>query len=317
MSSAEGYEAAARRGADWLLSRLRPDGGFGETDLACYYKAPAALGLAGHPRQARRLLEVAVERFGTPEGDFVTAEGVKSANPVFQEFWCYPNGWLALAAHRLGWFGVAHQAYRHLLTYRTGDGGFSANDAGVPDAISTAHLGLLALTLGDLDTARAAGDWLTKLLVTQPHLATGFHLRADEHGPRTADDSPLHVLRTGAPDQPYFMIGYPLAYLTRLHQLGGDPAHLTAAIGYADYALSCGEHLRSTPFSHKVGWGAAILARHGHDARHRDLATGIADHLVSLQAEDGSWSPDGPAYATFDDTAEITHWLLEIAAELP
>ncbi|MCK2238941.1 MULTISPECIES: hypothetical protein [unclassified Crossiella] len=316
MSSADRYEQAAHRGIDWLLSQLKPDGSYGEADLACYYKSPSALALAGHPRQARRLLAVAVERFRTEDGDFVTSAGVKSANPIFGEFWSYPNGWLALGAARLGWLGVAHEAYAHLRKYRTPDGAFSANDSGIPDAISTAHLGYLALTLGDLDTAATAATWLFHLLA-QPDPAARFYLRTDENGPRQSDDSPLHVLSTGAPDQPYFMIGYPLAFLTRLHQVSGHPDHLVAAQSYAEYAHLCGDNLIRTPFSHKVGWGAAILARHTGDQRHQALATGIADHLLSLQGPNGNWSPDGPAHATFDDTAEIAHWLLEIAAELP
>lgn len=316
MTSVAMYEKAAHRAVSWLLAQYQPDGSYGQQDLACYYKSPAVLGLSGHPREARQQLALILTRFRTETGDFETRPGTKSDNPIFQEFWSYPNGWIALAAARQGWFGPAREAYAHLLTYRTPDGGFSATTSGIPDAISTAHIGLLALTLGDLEVATAAGDWLTKLLVTQPALSSRFHLRMDDSGPLRSDSSPLHVLETGAAGMPYFMIGYPLAYLTRLHQVTGDPAHLTAAIGYADYAHSCGENLRTTQLSHKVAWGAAILHRHTGDHRHRDLATAIAAHLLESQADNGSWSPDGPPHATFDDTAEIAHWLLEIAAEL-
>ncbi|RSS83055.1 hypothetical protein [Streptomyces sp. WAC06614] len=317
-SRAEACEAAARRGAQWLTARIGADGSYGEDDLACYYKSPAALAAAGFPRQARRVLDFTEGRFATPDADFVTGSGLKSANPVFQEFWCYPNGWLALGAHQLGRYGTARRAYAHLLGYAVdGSGGFAPRRAAPADAITTAHIGQVALTLGDLPTARGAGAWLASLLRAQPAPRSRFLLRADAGGPLADDDSPLHVLTTGAPGQPYFMIGYPIAFLTRLAETTGDDDVLAAAVGYADYALSCGENLRTTLFSHKVAWGAAVLARRTGDPRHADLAAGTTDHLLAAQAPDGCWSPDGPAHTTYDDTAELTHWLVRIATELP
>ncbi|MBW4718758.1 hypothetical protein [Saccharothrix obliqua] len=318
MTLAERCAAAAARGANWLVARIAADGSYGQDDLACHYKSPAALASAGRPRAARRLLEFIDARYATDDGDFVTAPGLKSENPVYQEFWSYPNGWIALGAHQLGRFDLADRAHRHLRAYRFGEsGGHRANRTGPADAISTAHLGYLALTLGDLPAARAAGAWLASLLHAQPEPHKRFFLRANENGLCEESDSPLHALTTGAPDQPYFMIGYPIAFLTRLHQVTGDPAELAAAAGYADYAASCGENLRTTQLSHKVAWGAALLARHTGDPRRLDLAVGVTEHLLSAQSPDGCWSPGEPVPTTFDDTAEITHWLLRIAAELP
>ncbi|WP_030433153.1 hypothetical protein [Allokutzneria albata] len=298
------YEDAAHRAVAWLLERPRPD------DLACYYKSPAVLGLAGHPREARSVRDEAVARFGTADGDFATAEGVKSENAIFTEFWSYPNGWIALAAQRSGRFGVARAAYRHLLGYRAPDGGFRSNRSAEPDVLTTAHIGLVALQLADLGTAGAAGQWLSRFLASGPERGQEFLLRANGSGA-------LQVLSTGKPDQPYFMIGYPMAFLAKLHDATGSAAALAAAEGFADYALRCGENLRSCLFSHKVAWGASLLARTTGAEHYAELATDIAEHLLSLQAPDGSWSPDAADHTTFDDTAEIAHWLLEITAELP
>ncbi|GAA4035657.1 hypothetical protein GCM10022247_71630 [Allokutzneria multivorans] len=300
------YEDAAHRAVAWLLERQRPD------DLACHYKSPAVLGLAGHPREARAALEEVVARFGTADGDFATAEGVKSRNAIFDEFWSYPNGWIALAAQRLGRFGVARGSYEHLLGYRAPDGGFRSNGSAAtePDVLSTAHLGLVALQLGDLGTARAAGLWLSRFLAAGPERGREFLLRANGTGP-------LEVLSTGAPDQPYFMIGYPIGFLAKLHDATGSADVLATAEGFADYALRCGDNLRSCQLSHKVAWGAALLARATGTRCYVELATDIAEHLLAVQAADGSWSPGAPDVTTFDDTAEIAHWLLEITAELP
>ncbi len=262
------YEDVAHRAVAWLVERPRPD------DLACHYKSPAVLGLAGHPREARAVLEEIVARFGTADGDFATAEGAKSRNAIFDEI------------------------------------GPTRSAGTKPDVLSTAHLGLVALQLGDLGTARSAGLWLSRFLAAGPERGREFLLRANGTGP-------LEVLSTGAPDQPYFMIGYPIAFLAKLHDATGSADVLAAAEGFADYALRCGENLRSCQSSHKVAWGTVLLARATGAQCHVELATDIAEHLLGVQAVDGSWSPDAPDCTTFDDPADIAHRLLEITAELP
>ena len=112
------------------------------------------------------------------------------------------------------------------------------------------------------------------------------------------------------------MIGYPMAFLAKLFQATGDVAHLEAARGYLDFALACGGNLRSFHFSHKVAWGAAVLARITGDRRCVELATAIANHLLEIQDASGAWLIDQPAHTTFDQTAEIAIWLTEISAEL-
>jgi hypothetical protein len=89
-----------------------------------------------------------------------------------------------------------------------------------------------------------------------------------------------------------------------------------AGPGYLDFALGCGANLRSSFFSHKVGWGAAVLARITGDRRCSELATAVADHLLEIQDPSGAWPTDQPAHTTFDQTAEIAIWLTEVSAEL-
>lgn len=297
------YEKAAHRAVEWLLDHTPPE------DVAAHYKAPALFCLAGYPREAQQRLDFIESRFGTDDGDFVTEPGIKSHNENFQEFWCYPNGWIALAAHRRGAFVLARRAYRHLLTYEAPTGGCCANRAGIPDALTTAHLGCVALQLGDVTTARDAGRWLGTLLDRQ----TGPEFRVRG---LLEDTSLLHVVRPDVPDQAYFMLGYPMAFLAKLHQVTGAPDALAAARGYAEFAFSCGENLVNSLQAHKVAWGAAVLARTTGERRYAALATAIADNLMAKQAADGSWSPDKPAINHFDDTAEVALWLLEISADL-
>src|SRR5205807_2667441 len=217
----------------------------GVHDLACYYKSPYLFHLSGRAREASRLLTFIDLQFGREDHDFATSADQKSDNDAFNEYWAYPNGWIAMAAQRMGRFDVAYPAFEYLHSFHQPDsGGFlthrpQRSDGGT-DALTTAHLGLLCLYFGDTGRAR----------------------------------------------------------------------------GYLEFALSCGGGLRSSHLSHKVAWGAAVLAGVAGEERGLELSTAIADHLVRIQDPDGAWLADQPAHTKFDQTAEIAIWLQEIGAEL-
>ena len=96
----------------------------------------------------------------------------------------------------------------------------------------------------------------------------------------------------------------------------GDSLYLETAKSYLDFALSCHDSIRSFYFSHKVAWGAAIIANITKDDRYVNLSKSIVDYLLSIQDGSGVWLKDEPAHTSFDQTAEIAIWLREISAEL-
>jgi hypothetical protein len=259
-----------------------------------------------------------------PDGDFTTAADRKSENGAFQEYWAYPNAWLALGSLRLGRVDVAYPALDYLRSHDAADGGFfthrrTADADDVVDALTTAHLGLLALSAGDLRRAERAGEFLAYLLDAQPDLDHGLHLRIGAG--RVIDEFPaasavFHLVSRVEPDQAYFMVGYPIAFLARLAELSGDHGHLRTAQGYLDFALSCEGNLRSSPASHKVAWGAAVLGRIAAEPQAIALAEQITGFLLEIQDATGAWLPAQPPHTSFDQTAEIAIWLQEIAVEL-
>ncbi|MGH3684245.1 MAG: hypothetical protein ACRDRU_04720 [Pseudonocardiaceae bacterium] len=124
MVSRTRYEQAADRAVGWLATRLRDDGSYGPEadDLAC----------------------------------FATSADHKSDNAAFTEYWAYPNGWLAMAAQRMGRFDIAYPAFEYLRScHEPGRGGFRTSGSsgcsdGGADALTTAHLGLVCLYFGDV-----------------------------------------------------------------------------------------------------------------------------------------------------------------------
>jgi hypothetical protein len=167
----------------------------------------------------------------------------------------------------------------------------------VVGALTTAHLGLLALSFGDVRRAERAGGYLARLLGSQPDLDHGLHLRADSNG-RVVDDFPaeaavFHLVSRTQPDQAYFMLGYPIAFLARLAELTGDRGHLSTAHEYLDFALSCGGKPALSALSHKVASGAAVLGRVTQAPHSLALAEQITAFLLEIQDASGA-APGSP-----------------------
>ena len=212
--------------------------------------------------------------------------------------------------------------------YNKHQGGFNTSgpynrsdkDNIVTDTLSISHGGLMALYFGDLDKARAAGDLLLDFYTKQDNLVSGFYLRMDWKGnlikDYPSDMAVFYWVSATEPNQAYFFIGYPIAYLGLLYRATGDDRYQTGADNYLNFALSTTGNIRSFFYAHKVGWGAAINANNTGNPAYAQLARDIANHLVSIQQPNGQFLPELGAFTSFDQTAEIALWLRYIHAEL-
>ena len=321
------YQQSADRAVDWLVAQLKNDGAFHlpVDDLACYYKIPYLFSVSGKIQEANRVLSYIQRTFGRENGDFATSRDLKSENGAFVEYWSYMNGWIALAAQKMGRFDVAYPAYDYLQSfYHPRHGGFTTlkpygqNDNTV-DVLTTAHLGLVALYLGDLRKAKTAGHLIQSILFLQPNKHQGFYLRLKDDGELITDfadeASMFFLVNTRQPNQAYFMLGYPIAFLGKLYAATNDAQYVDTAKEYLEFLLACQGNLRTFHYSHKVAWGAAMTARITKDNRYIELARSIAEYLVQTQSQDGRWLQDEPAYTFFDQTAEIAIWMREMSSE--
>jgi hypothetical protein len=318
---------AATRTVDWLAARIKSDGSLGDDcqDLACFYKLPYLMQLAGHAAEAHRLLDCIHDRFLRQDGDFLTADRVKTVDPVLALYPGYINGWIAMAAHKLGRFDLSFRAWGYLRGFWNVDlGGFVIDDRtadganGTVEVLMCAHLGLVALYLGDLESAQGSGRALQQFLALQPSPDTHFFLRMTGAGMLQTDfpaeTAGLHVIAADQPGQAWFFIGYPMAFLTRLFRVTGEPQDLASARGYFDFAERCASCMLGEHFAHKVAWGAAELARVTGDAAPRALGAEITKNLIAAQDRHGSWMGNQPSHTRLDQSAEVAIWLLEIVA---
>lgn len=322
------YETSAETAVNWLRSQLQDDGSYGvnRNDLAIYYKSAYLFYLSGQTEVAHRILNYIKNNFMREDGDFTTAGNIKTENGALNQYWGYINGWIAIASQKMGRFDIAYRAEEYLqLFYHPEQGGFTTAQPygkgdNVVDVLTTAHLGLLALYFGDVAKSKSAGNLLQRFISIQPDIHTEFYLRLDGNGKLLtefpADSAILYCVSAQQPHQAYFMLGYAIAFLGKLYQAIGEESYLDVAKIYLDFALSCHENIRCFNFSHKVAWGAAIVANLTKDAKYFDLSTSIADYLVSIQDAEGCWLKDEPPHTSFDQTAEIAIWLKEISAEL-
>lgn len=321
------YYQSADAALNWFLKQQREDGSFGPNidDLASYYKSPYLFYVSGRSDAAVRLLAYLKQAFMRPDGDFMTSGDRKSANGAFVEYWAYTNGWIALAAQKMGRFDIAYPAYRYLKSfYHARHGGFttrcpySEQAPNIVDVLTTAHLGLAALYFGEIEKATQAGKLLQRFMAVQPDLGTGFYLRMDDDGNLIGDYAPdaalFHRVSAQEPQQAYFMIGYPIGFMAKLYMATGVSGFLDTAVGYLDFAMACHESILAFHYSHKVAWAAALVAGLTGKTQYSDFSENIADYLLGIQDESGAWLKEEPAHTAYDQTAEIAIWLREIAS---
>lgn len=319
---------AAQRTVRWLDQQLQDDGSFGPDvdDLSCYYKVPYIFSLTGRRAAAHLVLDHIKTRFFQSTGDFTTSEKIKSATPVFGEFWAYTNGWIAIAAQRMGRFDVAQPAYDYIKTFfHPKLGGFtthkpysSGNE--LVDVISTSHLGLVSLYFGDIERAKKARLFLHEMMEKQPDPTTKIFLKADGRGSLVSifphDAGVFHQVHAHEPNQAYFMVGYPIAFLAKLYLATGERRFLATSKRYLDFAMNAKGNLRTFHFSHKVMWGASIVAQITGEFEYAKFASEIAEHLLKIQSGTGLWLESEPFYMMIDQSTEIAIWLIESADEL-
>jgi len=315
--------ASAKRAASVFSERLTADGYVtAPRDLAVDYKHPLMWLAIGDVAKSNRVFDHIHAHWLRENGDFHPEDpcAPKSGNPAYQEFYAYTNGWIVRAANKAGRDDISAPGMEYLFALQdSGTGGFYTHAPevgdGVTDVITTAHLGLVCLEAGHRDRAVHAGNYLCDTIAKQPSRKTGFYLRRDSSGECIVefpgDAAPICMVSKTEPNQLYFMIAYPIAYLVELHKATGDEKYLVAARKYADFALSCHESVLACEFSHKLAWALSELYSLVPEPQYLEAVERITDYFISIQGEDGLWFSDDPLKC-YDQSAEIVCWFVEI-----
>lgn len=324
----------ALAGSAWLLRHQRPDGSWEELpdpQLGAFYKGSWAFALTGQPKAAHRLLNYVHARYMTPDGDFAPRTAL-----IHQvAHYLYINAYFIIGSMAVGRYEIAMPALRFLAAQQdVRSGGFFSipTPPGTPggtDTISTSAAGVACLSAGHLEAACRAGDYLADILEQQSTTSAYFYTALTPDGvlDTAASESEVRwwrVIDLHAPDQCWYALGLPFAFLVLLRQASERTVYCTVAERYCALLERC-VNAWEGPSSGKAAWGCAMLYRITGQARYRELALQVARYIIGHQEADGHWilaRVRGMPVATvldsvdFDVTAEYTLWLGLIASHI-
>lgn len=317
----------SQKAQQWLFALIAKNGKLTDypDDLVCYYKLPYLLTIRGEHVLANHLLDYMKATFFS-DNHAITFTNKKTNNPLMAKFWGYVLGWVAIASQKLGRFDISYPAYDYLTQFQSKDhGGFATSspwgtDIDEMDIITSAQLGRLALYCGHTKQAIQAGDFLDWNINHQPKMNESMFLFANNERQCVQtfpqDLSFIYELKKNEPNQAYFMIGLPCAFLVELYQATGNADFLTTAKQYGNFALNCDESIKCFHFSHKVAWAMSLLYKVTKEERYLSLCKSIGSYLIEIQNQEGVWLADQNPADSLDQTVENAIWLNEIAINM-
>ncbi|ESO82815.1 hypothetical protein LOTGIDRAFT_229826 [Lottia gigantea] len=337
------YLESSLKAVKFLAGRLNEKGQQPEEDtkneISAIYKLPNQLLLSGQEALCNKVLDDIKERFLAPNGDFESDRSKtgwqrKTSLWLLAYNWPYVNGWMVVASQRAARFDISRPAYDYVKTFfHPVRGGFLWREAydsskggeGIDQsmcAFMTAHLGYTALTVGDWERAKAAGEILCQFVAKQPNLDKEFLMKMDSstgelvaEGYSAEDRTFFSVVRTEA-DNRYYQLGFPAIFLQKLYLATAQKHFLNTACAILDFADTCHPNIYKYYKTHKVGYGAALVARATGNEKYKIMAQKIADNMVSFQDPSGIYLPNCPLLERLDQSAEYAGWLREIYVEL-
>jgi hypothetical protein len=314
-------------GSRWLIKHQNQDGswkGLRDPKVDAFYKSSWAFTETGQSAAAHRSLAYVQKIFFTTTGDFVPRKHPWHITAHYP----YVNSYFIVGCMLAGRYELAMPAISFLLTQQAADhGGFysrltSKGEKETADTTSSSIAGIACLAAGKIAAARRVGDYLSYIVKLQTKPKERLFTALDADGrlytePQDKDDAFLRIIDTKNPNQCWFAVGLPFAFLVRLADATKESRYLDLARWYFHFQMRCVNPWDSYS-SGKAGWGCAMIYRSTGEASYRDIALHVAEFIMSKQNQDGGWACRGreTSNADFDITAEFTLWLSLISANL-
>ena len=290
-------------------------------DLSAYYKLPMFFALSGQKELSKITLSYIFKRFMHVDGDFKSSIKIKSIKPEYTHFWTYFNGWILRSMYKSG-FKIPYKAASFFELFDKGNGliktGSLDSSNNSSDLLTIAHYGMYYLESNQIDKATKMSTSLIDLVKTQEDLSKQVYLKIDSDGQLIkefpADEQMFYSVNKRG-EQLYFMTAYPCAFLASYFQKTNDIDSLNAAKVYMNYMLSC-EHIYESRFSHKTAWAASILYLETLDPLYLEISDNIISSFIGKQDKSGFWFTDEGEETSYDQTAELGCWFLEISSNI-
>lgn len=307
-------------------------------DISSHYKAPYLYAATGERVRARPHLDLIVDRYLRPDGDFRTYEDDQGwphepAAPANR--YVYPNCWLIVGFQRLGLYGVARQGLEFVRRFQDPElGGIRSRFAPATgemekrylDVSSTSVAGLALLACGQIADAIRAGEFVLRVLDSQPDWDRYYFTSWDTDQGLMTDvfgDEEASAIRgrkqfcvsaaAAASGEPTWMIGLAMTFLSKLLDATGDNHFLEGAKKLFDFFHKMDEARWQNLASCKVMWGASELYRLTGELSYGETARRILDLFCESQYDWGGWvhtlwfkgPEDQPFAATVDIVQEL------------
>ncbi len=305
------YADAKRRGVDWLLAHMRPDGSIGDPAHGFrFYRVPWTLTVAGETAAATALCGWIRRHMFTPDGDF------DRGRRVLTDAYAYRNATLVYGAHMARQFDLSSRGLDFVLTMQDPQSGGFINDldadgtpSDVMDVPYACGCGLACIALGRLDEARAVHAFLERIWHAQRELPDRLHYAWSRERQalvtaKAGEESWFTVEAQAARKQRWTVGGIAAAFLCRLHMVDPQPGFLALARDYMAFSMQCTPRQFDYAQVCKSGWGSALLYQLTGDAAYRDWTVRVGDWFVETQQADGSWCWD--PQATLGEAIELT-----------
>ncbi|HEV8636069.1 MAG TPA: hypothetical protein VG370_17730 [Chloroflexota bacterium] len=327
------YQESRRKGIEFLLGRMNPDGSIGPVDKGVFYsRVPWAFALGGETGAAMRVTEWIRRHMLTPEGEVA---GSASPNAGMNRAAnTYAETCLAYGAQLLRQYDIVRRTMRNALRFQdpvTG-GVYQDRQRTGPDdpqiLYLTCQLGMSALLTGYRAEAEAAGHFLKRLWAAQPELPDRLYTIHTRAGGLATEvpagaDRRHYVNESQDVQQMHYNGGMAAAFLTRLYSATDDAGWLDLARAYQAFSMNSTTRQFETKQVCKSAWGGGLLYAVTNEAVYRDWTVRMGDWFVAEQFPDGHWEnskymdPDPPLHRNIAITAEFVVHMDTIASTLP
>jgi len=315
----EAGKQAIRKAVDFQLGFLGKDGGYCWDGYACdaFHKQAYSWNLVGNNDEAHRQLTWIRENRLRADGSLILTE---NPDDTVNNVDIYKHCWTCQGAHRLGRFDVSYPIYRFLLTCERPCGGYPLHRS-MPNAraMTTGWMGVTAVYMNDLETAKRCADWCIRVLEQQPDSGKYYFM--------TDNDGKLVLDSDGCIDhtklkQCYWEIGFSMLLCDRMYQVTRDEKYLGYVKRWLDFLYTCREDVWKYWGSGKAALGAAMYYSFTGDVRGIDAAVQFIDFIVDTQVKisdkdgkyaGGFWYDDEPDILLIyvDHAACFSGWVLD------
>ena len=290
------FEAARRKGVDYLLGMMNPDGSPGPVEDGFYfYRLPWTFTVTGETRAALNVCAWVRQNMLTSEGDF--DRGWRRVRDAY----AYRNATFIYGAHMARQYDLSYGCMPFLLSLQDPASGGFANDmtgdgpGDTMDVPYTVGSGLACIATGHLDRARNVYGYLRTIWEQQDALPDQLYYNLSRSTQQVVREFPTedrrhHVVVAQDPVlQRWTVGGIAAAFLCRLHMADPDPAYVDLARQYMKFSMNSTDGQFQFAPACKSGWGSALLYQVTGEAQYRDWTLKLGDWFADTQSDDGTW----------------------------